>query len=74
MSGKRRARLIQNDEVGVGSNQEATDSEQQFDSVVRLGRRAPYSSPLVPSSDFRIRNRLLSRMGTRVIASPCSGH
>ena len=36
MSGERRARLNKNDE---DSNQEATGSEQQFDSVVQLGRR-----------------------------------
>ena len=69
LSGQRRARLSQktNGEVGMGSVQEATDSEQQ--SILQLGRRAPYnykSTLLVPSSDFHIRNRYLSRMGAKV--------
>ena len=68
MSGQRRARLYEIGEAGTGSVQEATDSEQQ--SLLQLGRRAPYSyksSLLVPSSDFHIRNRYLSRsLGAKV--------
>ena len=65
MSGQRRATLYKIGEGGNGSV--ARDLEQQ--GVLQLGRRAPYNyenSPLVASSNFHIRNRLLSRMGTKV--------
>ena len=43
------------------------DSEEQ--SELQLGRRAPKDSAntLVPSSDIHIRNRLLSKVGAKVI-------
>ena len=68
MSGQRRARLHTNREAGRDSVQDVTDSEQQH--VLQLGRRAPYdykTSLLLPSSDFHIRNRYLSRMGAKVL-------
>ena len=67
MSSCSRARLHKIREDHDGSSIQATNSEQQ--SALQLGRRAPYnySSPVVPSSDFQIRNRLLSKMGAKVI-------
>ena len=63
-SGYSRAKLHEISEDGKGGSiQESTDSELQ------LGRRAPhsYKNSITPSSNLKIRNRYLSRMGTKVI-------
>ena len=70
-SGYSRAKLHEiSEDGGDGSVQESTNSEEQFESSLQLGRRAPYSykNSMTPSSNFNIRSRYLSRVGTKVLA------
>ena len=48
---------------GVCSS-EAPTKEQEKEKLVNSAK--PYTSPIQPSSAFHLRNRLLSRIGTRV--------
>ena len=73
-SGRSRARLhkVSEDVDGIDSVPEASDLSSGQQSVLQLGRRAPYiyrKSLLVRRSDFHIRNRYLSKVGAKVITS-----
>ena len=45
---------------------------QRSQDIFESGLPKPYASPVVPSSAFHIRNRLLSKMGTKVTNSECN--